>query len=166
VLEHLSYEDAIRALRSSLALLRPGGTFRLVVPDLHARAARYLAAAASGEPQAADSFLDGAGLGSRQRLRGARGLVRSLLGNSQHLWMWDERSMRSVLEAVGFVNIRRCRLGDNQDPMFAAVEQESRFFDGQSPELAMECQRPGDSRDSRPPQADQVSASAALEAVG
>jgi Methyltransferase domain len=42
VLEHLSYDDFWIALRNTHRLLKPGGIFRLVVPDLEIRARKYL----------------------------------------------------------------------------------------------------------------------------
>jgi SAM-dependent methyltransferase len=42
VLEHLSYDDFWVALRNTHRLLKPGGLFRLVVPDLEMRARKYL----------------------------------------------------------------------------------------------------------------------------
>jgi hypothetical protein len=38
------------------------------------------------------------------------------LGNSAHLWMWDERSLAARLRQHGFVNIRRAACGDSEDP--------------------------------------------------
>ena len=42
VLEHLSLDGFRTALRNTHGLLRPGGVFRLVVPDLEYYAKRYL----------------------------------------------------------------------------------------------------------------------------
>jgi hypothetical protein len=56
--------------------------------------------------------------------------------------MWDEPAMSKALQAAGFYNIRRIKIGDSIDPMFAKVEEQGRFFDGTHPELAMEAIRP------------------------
>ena len=45
VLEHLSREDMRIALRNTAKILRPGGVFRMIVPDLLERAKRYVLAA-------------------------------------------------------------------------------------------------------------------------
>ncbi len=142
VIEHLTYEDAKQAFVVSIALLRPGGTFRLVVPDLTARAERYLKSFASGDIKAAEGLLDGTGLGRRRKRGGLLGVLTQALGNSDHLWMWDELSMSSALHEAGFADVRRCSFGDSDDAMFALVEDEERFQDGGSPELAFECRRP------------------------
>jgi SAM-dependent methyltransferase len=42
VLEHLSRADFETAIRNTFQMLKPGGIFRLIVPDLEIRAAMYL----------------------------------------------------------------------------------------------------------------------------
>ena len=68
-------------------------------------------------------------LGTPERPHGVRGLLRSWLGNSQHLWMWDYPSLRHELEAAGFTAIRPARMGDSGEPMFTVIEEESRWVD-------------------------------------
>ncbi len=52
-----------------------------------------------------------------------KGVVYSLLGNSQHLWMWDYKSTESELRNAGFIEIRRARFVDSADPLFGEVEE-------------------------------------------
>jgi hypothetical protein len=60
--------------------------------------------------------------------------------------MWDERSLTRALEEAGFINIRPCRFGDAEDPLFSKVENQQRFIDsGYTPEVhevALEAKRP------------------------
>ena len=70
------------------------------------------------------------------------GAMSALFGGSEHLWMWDEASMRRDLEDAGFGSIRRCEFGDSKDADFARVESRDRFIDGEIVELAMECRKP------------------------
>jgi SAM-dependent methyltransferase len=132
VLEHLSREDVDIALRNTYRLLQPGGTFRLVLPDLEQLAQSYLA---SKDPLASSEFMESAGLGKASRPRGLRGVMVDLIGNSAHLWMWDERSLAHKLREHGFTDVRRAAFGDWADPVFAAVEDQSRFTGC----LAMQC---------------------------
>lgn len=136
VLEHLSRSDFETALRNTFNILKPGGRFRLIVPDLEWRARSYIADIDSGNRQANDDFMRSAHLGTERR-----NLLQAL-GNSNHLWMWDEPSMTDALTGAGFVSVRRCRIGDSGDPMFDLVEDESRFVAGAHDELAMEAMRP------------------------
>jgi SAM-dependent methyltransferase len=123
VLEHLSRGDFSIALRNSFKLLAPGGIFRLIVPDLEARAEAYLLAAVqSGSSDASDLFMRSTCLGLEHRPRTALRRAVALLGNSAHLWMWDYPSLSHELASAGFVEIRRCRFGACSDPMFSLVE--------------------------------------------
>ena len=132
VLEHLSLDEFRIALRNTYAHLRPGGVFRLVVPDLEQLARNYLVDADSA---ASIHFLESSGLGTKHRSRTPSALVARALGTSAHLWMWDEKPMRAELQRAGFESIRRAAFGDSEDARFKEVEQADRFVGA----LAMQC---------------------------
>ena len=134
-LEHLSLDDARTALRNTLRVLKPGGTFRFVLPDLRFLAEQYVA---SRSPDAAIAFMEGSYLGERRRPRGLGGLARAWVGNSDHRWMWDYESMERELVRAGFAAVRRAACGDSPDPMFAAVEDPARWENC----LGVDCRRP------------------------
>lgn len=145
VLEHLALDGLRRALANTYALLRPGGIFRLIVPDLEERARRYVDAVSKGSPDAADIFLRTSGLGQEQMPRTPVQHLRSIIGGSRHLWMWDEHSLTAELKRANFVDIRRCEFGDGADPMFSRVENYGRFVDQDVNirECALEARKPG-----------------------
>jgi SAM-dependent methyltransferase len=124
-LEHLSLEDMRKALRNTYAMLRPGGVFRLVVPDLLELAQSYVG---DSREDASLRFVRNTLLGSESRPAGLLGHVRAGLGNSSHLWMWDANSMSAELREVGFQDIRLAAVGDSGDPMFDTVEDPDRFL--------------------------------------
>ncbi len=124
VLEHLTLSDFRTALANTHRYLSPGGRFRFVLPDLEKLAKDYLA---SSHIDAAMNFMKDSYLGHPSRPRGFSGLLRSWLGNSSHLWMWDYKSMAAELEKTGFTNIRRAQFGDSGDPLFNAVEEPRRW---------------------------------------
>jgi SAM-dependent methyltransferase len=136
VLEHLARNDLGIALQNIFRYLLPGGTFRLVVPDLERLARDYLA---NTNPEAANKFMEDSYLGEKDRPRGPGGFVRSWFGNSRHLWMWDERSLGERLRAHGFTDVRRAAFGDAEDSRFREVEDAGRFAGC----LAMQCRKPG-----------------------
>lgn len=142
VLEHLSLEDMRTALRHSFELLEPGGVFRLIVPDLLERARRYVSGAEKGDREAAMTFMESLYMGAETRPRGMRGRLRTLIGNSAHLWMWDYESMALELERAGFVDIRPAKLGDSGIEMFDRVEDAGRFFDNGIAEVAIQAKKP------------------------
>ena len=144
VLEHLAYEDCLTALRNTWRILQPGGVFRLIVPDLAARARRYVEAVSAADPGASPWFMRTTLLGQEQRPRALKARVRDSLGNTAHRWMWDEPSLRAALTDAGFTAIRVCAFGDAEDPDFRTVEARDRFVDEDTgiTELAMEARRP------------------------
>lgn len=134
ILEHLSLEDCRHALRNTHALLQAGGIFRLVLPDLESAIRKYVNNSA---PDAAPEFIQNTGLGLERKNRGLRGLLVAWLGNSQHLWMWDYKSLEQELRAAGFHEIRRAQFGDSPEFRFQDVEQKERWDDC----LGIECRK-------------------------
>ena len=144
VLEHLTRAELDTALRNTYRMLRPGGIFRLIVPDLEARVRRYIAKLETGEEHANDWFMTATNLGLERRPTSIMGKLSRLAGGSMHLWMWDFSSLKAALERAGFVSVRRCQLGDSGDPMFSLVEDPNRFHDGNEDisELAIQATKP------------------------
>jgi len=134
VLEHMTLEEFRSTLRNTFSILEPGGTFRLVLPDLEWYVRTYIE---SPDPDAASRFV-GEVWGTASRGTGLSEFSRAVFGRSAHLWMWDEKNITLELANAGFVNIRRARFGDNPDPHFREVESEGRWENC----LGMECQHP------------------------
>ncbi|MEJ0034237.1 MAG: methyltransferase type 11 [Bacteroidota bacterium] len=108
--------------------MKPGAIFRCVVPDLEGLARTYLEHLDQGDDQASVAFVQASLLGQINRPRGLRGVMSSVFGNSDHLWMWDEKSLEAELKKAGFVNGRICKFNDSADPMFKLVESEPRVL--------------------------------------
>jgi len=126
VLEHLSYQDFIMALKNTYALLKPGGVFRGVVPDLKAAVLAYVENK-NGLESPASELMRQTMLGVETRSKGLGGAIKNIYGNAKHLWMWDYPSLRFELKKAGFRDIRPAAFGDSADPYFVFVEEESRF---------------------------------------
>jgi hypothetical protein len=135
VLEHLALSDLRTTLRNTLGYLRPGGTFRFVLPDLEWLATSYVNAS---DPEAASRFMRDSYLGTEEQPKGTAGLMRMVFGRSAHLWMWDFKNLFAELERAGFTDIRRAQIFDNPDPRFRDVEDPGRWENC----LGMECRRP------------------------
>lgn len=128
VLEHLSLNDFMQALKNTYRVLKPGGIFRCVVPDLETYARDYITALDAGDDNASIDFVGHRSLfGQKSRTRGLKAIVSNYYGNSRHLWMWDKHSLKKALSEAGFVDVRDCEFNDSTDEMFKEVEQESRF---------------------------------------
>jgi len=135
VLEHLALDDFRVALKNTHRLLRRGGLFRTVVPDLETLVRAYIK---SGEPLAAEQFMRATNLGVVTRTKTLFRFLIAWLGNTSHLWMWDYKSLEYELAHAGFTDIRRCAFGDSTDPMMIHVEDEDRYIDA----VAVECKKP------------------------
>jgi SAM-dependent methyltransferase len=127
VLEHLSYNDCKLAINNTFQLLKPGGYFRCVVPDLAGAARRYIDSLGNNDPRANVGFMEETLLGKEERIRGFKQLVQLAFGNREHLYMWDDLSLTHQLAGAGFKNIRKCAFNDSSDNMFKLVEEEIRF---------------------------------------
>jgi SAM-dependent methyltransferase len=145
VLEHLARDDVPVALGNTFRILKPGGIFRLIVPDLAWRAELYLRERRAGVVAAADHFIGRCHIGEARRPTGLIERLRAAFGNSVHNWMYDREQMTYLLQQAGFDDIRPCGIGDSGDPMFDAVERLGRFTDGGQAETALQARRPTNS---------------------
>lgn len=136
VLEHLSLRDCRKALKETYRILKPGGVFRAVLPDLVGLCERLVSN--QSDPEAAHEFMRKSMLGAETRSRGPRGLAVAMLGNSRHQWMWTEASLKKEFEDAGFAEVRRARFGDSGESVFAAVEAENRW----EGHLGLHCVKP------------------------
>lgn len=132
VLEHLSLEDFRTALRNTRKILKKGGTFRFVQPDLEFCIEKYYS---DKSREAAISFLRETSLGREKRARGIKGFISECFGNSQHLWMWDYNSIEFELNDAGFSDVRKAQYGDSKVSNFNEVESRQRWKNS----LGVEC---------------------------
>ena len=126
VLEHLSLTDFSKALINTYNILKPGGVFRLIMPDLHAMIDEYIKNKMNNTSASID-FIKNTGMGLEFRARGFKTFIKSFFGNSRHLWLWDFESTIAELERTGFKNIRKCKFNDSEIAEFKLVEDEDRF---------------------------------------
>ena len=125
VLEHLSLDDFRKALRESHRVLKPGGVFRLVMPDLEVMIDRYTA---SSSAEASIDFVRSTLMGMERRPRSLVGRFTSAFGNDKHLWLWDHQSTILELERAGFHRVRKCQFNDSERVEFKSVEDPDRFL--------------------------------------
>lgn len=136
-LEHLSLQDFRQALRNSFKVLKKGGIFRCVVPDLEFLARSYIKDLENGDNLASLNFINHTLLGIKERPRSLISFFTSFFGNSHHLWMWDSKSLSEELKNVGFIQLRDCKFNDSVDKMFKYVEDVGRFENA----VAIECRK-------------------------
>lgn len=134
VLEHLTVDEVRLALTNCHRHLKPGGIFRLVLPDLEAMAQQYVQ---SSDPDAVHEFMRLTWLGKEVQNRSLLAFFKEWVSRGRHLWMWDYKALAQELANVGFHNILRVRFGDSGIPEFTAVEDPERW----TYELGIQCQK-------------------------
>lgn len=115
-LEHLDLESAEALLAECHRILVPGGVLRIVVPDMNLIARDYVAAVdrirrGQASPTGRLYFLSEQVEARQVSFEFAaqffdRDPVRQ--HEFAHKWMWDEFSLRSALEKVGFTGVTVC----------------------------------------------------------
>jgi SAM-dependent methyltransferase len=110
-LEHLARDDLKSALRETFRILKPGGVFRGVMPNLAHEVDTYLAKL--GESEASVNFMSSSLLGLERRPLGVVEIVISLLGNDWHLYLWDFAGIERELHDADFISVRRVCIGDH-----------------------------------------------------
>jgi len=111
-------------------MLKSGGCFRLIVPDLEIKVQKCL------KEHDGDAFIVSIGFGKKKNDKNFLDFLRKLFGNSGHLWMYDNKSMQKNLAEAGFRNIRKSKIGDSGIKVFSEVEEIHRFVDGDFIEVA------------------------------
>jgi SAM-dependent methyltransferase len=129
MLEHLSIEDFNHAMQNAYTCLKPGGVFRVIVPDLeqYINAYKIYRADETLSDKAAHEFMIKSWLGHRGRRNRFSLRLTEGFSNSRHQWMWDEPSLKAAFIQHGFQNVRRCYYGDWPDAHFALVEKEGNY---------------------------------------
>jgi len=102
-----------------------------VVPDIAALVERYRMAKASGEPAAADHFMEQMLVHDRARARGLRGAYYRLTALHQHKWMYDAASLTRLFEAAGFADVRPAAYLESRIARIADVEDAGRIEGGE-----------------------------------
>lgn len=126
-LEHLLPNDAVMFLSEVLRVLEPGGTVRIVVPDL----GKYVSFYEKGS--ANERF--------REFENGAEAIWH-LTQNNGHLSVWDRDMLRAQMDAVGFEEIVLHDYGVSGHESLAGIDSASRHWES----LYLEAKK-GKSRD-------------------
>lgn len=127
VLEHMSLADFRVAIANSYKMLKPGGRFRLIMPDLKVLVDDYITDKDKGDPEASVRFIKRTLMAMEDRPKDLKAVSKLAYGYLNHLWLWDTESTINELEKVGFTKIRQAEFNDSEDEMFKMVENPKRF---------------------------------------
>jgi predicted SAM-dependent methyltransferase len=97
--EHLPYEDGQKLLGESLRVLKPGGSFSIVVPNARLYVEHYI-----GSRELPDEFFGWGPAYNRTTRIDALNYVAYMAG--EHKYLFDEENLLHILSAAGFENVR------------------------------------------------------------
>ena len=134
----MTLDEFRSALRNVFGYLRPGGTFRLVLPDLEQLIGIYTG---DPTPAACSRFMQESWLGESDRFRAdvksiPTGALRAF---ARHLWMWDYKGMAEQLAEAGFTRYPTRADGRLFRPAF---QRESNRNHRWNDCLGVDCKRP------------------------
>lgn len=131
MIEHLTKAEAIELLNECFRVLIKRGVIRLATPDLFKLVNNYLDDYKNNYTQnrASEKFLSSLGILNNNRKWYLRFFY------DHHKWLYDEKSMISILEAVGFINIKRreYKKGEVPDIEYLDNRPESLFIEATKP---------------------------------
>lgn len=125
-LEHLSYSEASIALSNIFVFLKPGGTLRIIVPDLESGINKYLSQRETNDPNAANDLIQALGIGMYSSRITLLSRLHEAFANSRHQWMYDSRSLELLLLDVGFSHVALSAYGSWSDNRFSEIESKER----------------------------------------
>lgn len=127
VLEHLSYNKGVVALREALRTLQPGAWIRILLPDLQ-RYVEFCNGKTEGRPT--NAWFD-------EQFEYCAEAIAYLTQNQGHASVWEPRLLSAALSELGFVNIAVVSYGCGSDPRLikdsASRRHENLYVEAQKP---------------------------------
>jgi predicted SAM-dependent methyltransferase len=122
VIEHLPFDGGMVMLRESYRVLVPGGKLRVATPNLRQLVALFDQDHTEAERRfmTAQLKLEGFSVKEPERPLFVMNMYFHLWG---HQFLYDQQTLRSALESVGFRDVRFLRHGESDDPELRNVER-------------------------------------------
>lgn len=121
LIEHLDYQHGMRMLAESFRVLKPGGKIRIATPDL-----QYLIDLYNTEKtdlqrreimRIVDSYLPEVGIYEDSFV------INNFFYNFGHKWIYDYKALGGALRESGFIDLKRCLVGESSDPHLRGLER-------------------------------------------
>jgi predicted SAM-dependent methyltransferase len=122
VIEHLPFESGMVMLRESYRTLAPGGKLRIATPDLRQLVALFDQDDTEAERRFMTALLKMERLSVKEPERPLF-VMNTYFHAWGHQFLYDNQSLQSALESVGFRNVRFLRHNESDDPELRNVER-------------------------------------------
>jgi predicted SAM-dependent methyltransferase len=125
LIEHVPFDAGRHLLAEAFRVLQPGGVLRIATPDLGALAALFHGPL---NPTQQDylRWIATRFLGDPSRATPTHVLNHNVRAWG-HVFLYDEPMLRGTLEAAGFQDIVRRRVGQSDDPALAGLERHGKI---------------------------------------
>ncbi len=128
MIEHVPFAGGRSMLRECHRVMKPGGTLRIVTPDL-AFLQRLLKDPTA--PHHADYIRYSM---TQYQIDGPEGSAQHVVNNFMHAWghqfIYDEATLRGLMHECGFTEITACALDTSSHPALAGIAKTDRMPDG------------------------------------
>jgi SAM-dependent methyltransferase len=135
MLEHLSYTDGIEFTKECLRVLKPGGTLRILVPDLEL----WINAYTNNNSFFFEQYRQMGGIDPDIYVTKAA-VFMGMLHNHEHKCGYDFESLKWLVEHVGFTDIKRTLYGAGTIDDLENIEKVDPIRTMES--LCIECKKP------------------------
>ncbi len=119
LIEHLSLEEGERLLSECCRCLMPGGRIRIATPDLGRLVEGYQTSSAAWQLYA-DEVLNR--FFPKARTRTSAAAINNIMSNFGHRFVYDEPTLRLLLENCAFCDVVRQPVGMSSDPELCRIE--------------------------------------------
>ena len=128
LIEHVSYSNGLAMLSECHRVLKNNGKIRISTPNLQFLIDLYSDNKSELQKEyikwATDSFIKSAPYYDDTFV------INNFVRDWGHLFIYDEKTLRSSLEKAGFTKILRCELNESQDELLRNLENEERIPKG------------------------------------
>jgi predicted SAM-dependent methyltransferase len=135
MLEHLSYTDGIEFTKECLRVLKPGGTLRILVPDLELWINAYM----NNNSFFFEQYRQMGGIDPDIYVTKAA-VFMGMLHNHEHKCGYDFESLKWLVEHVGFIDVKRTLYGAGTIDDIENIEKVDPIRTMES--LCIECKKP------------------------
>lgn len=117
-IEHIEYSEGVRLIQECFRVLKPSGKIRISTPDLNFLVELF----AENKSELQKRYIEWAVLRSDSDLNNDTFVINNFFQSWGHKFIYDFKTLKEVLVRAGFMNIRKCRVGESDDKNLQDLE--------------------------------------------